>query len=319
MRSLYQLMIVFLIILFAASPFEAMDIRGSVSVSAHGNFEWSPQNFAGFYYDIDKDLGTERITTTITDGKLEEPQGIVYTTTAQKNDFAFEIWGYYNAIGFMGEKYFAGYSQDDSYDYPSILYQESVDENSLADEQLQKILMDSDSETIITKEAPLALAEGYVLRLKYVDEKGMLLELVKNGVVVDSKALSPSIDGATVTDKTYYYRKDVGDQSGLVIIAVHFKNSMLIENQSIATADGIWQISDTPTSVKVDSEFGRMRVASVSADTIYMDNQDNSISLGRNMDIPLMGNFRIRTADQDVVDDANPLRYYIYREDDCRC
>ena len=317
MRSLYQLMIaILLIILFAAGSMQAKEIRGQ---TATGSLEWSPQSFAGFYYDIDKDLGTERIITTVTDEKLEEPQGIVYTTTAQKNDFDFEIWGYYNVIGFMGQKYFAGYAQDDSYDYPSILYQESIDENSLADEQLQKILMDSDSETIVTKDAPLTLAEGYVLRLKYVDEKGMLLEMVKNGAVVDSKALSPSIDGATVADKTYYYRKDVGDQSGLVIIAVHFKNSMLIENQSIATADGIWQISDTPTSVKAYSQFGRMRIASVSADTITMDNQDSSIFLGRNMDIPLMGDFKIRTADQDIVDDGNPLRYYIYREDDCRC
>ena len=51
-----------------------------------------------------------RITTTITEGnKLEEPNGIAYTTTAQKNDFEFEDWGYYNVIGFLAEKYFAGY------------------------------------------------------------------------------------------------------------------------------------------------------------------------------------------------------------------
>ena len=187
--------------------------KGDSGRTATGNFEWSPQNFAGFYYDIDKDLGTERIITTVTDEKLEEPQGIVYTTTAQKNDFDFEIWGYYNVIGFMGQKYFAGYSQDDSYDYPSILYQESIDENSLADEQLQKILMDSDSETIVTKDAPLTLAEGYVLRLKYVDEKGMLLEMFKNGAVVDSKALSPSIKvqqlpiRPTITVKTLAIRE----------------------------------------------------------------------------------------------------------------
>lgn len=315
MKSRYQLMVaVFLIMLFAAGPIPATEIRGQVS---DGNFEWNSQNFAGLYYNIDKDLGTEWIATTITDGKLEEPQGIVYSTTAQKTDFDFQIWGYYNVIGFMGQKYFAGYAFDDNYDYQSILHQESIDENSLADEQLQMILMDSDSETILTKEEPLILAEAYVLRLKYVDENGMLLELLKNGAVVDSKALSPSMEGATVADKTYFYRKDVGDQRGLVIIAVHFKNSMLIENQSIATADGIWQISDTPTSVKVDSEFDKMRVASVSADSISMDNQDNSISLGRNMDIPLMGDFRIRTADQ-YIDDNNPLRYYIYRVDNCR-
>ena len=45
---------------------DIVEIRGGV---ATGNFEWTAQNFAGFYYDIDDDLGTEKITTTITEGK----------------------------------------------------------------------------------------------------------------------------------------------------------------------------------------------------------------------------------------------------------
>jgi tetratricopeptide (TPR) repeat protein len=66
------------------------EIRGQI---ATGNFEWNAQNFAGFYYDIDNDLSTEKITATITDGnRLQEPGGITYTTTAQKNDFEFEGW-----------------------------------------------------------------------------------------------------------------------------------------------------------------------------------------------------------------------------------
>ena len=66
-------------------------------------FTWNSQTFAGFYYDIDDNLGTEKLTTTITEGnKLHEPNGVVYTTTAQKNDFEFEDWGYYNVIGFLG-------------------------------------------------------------------------------------------------------------------------------------------------------------------------------------------------------------------------
>ena len=56
-----------------------------------------------------------------------------------------------------------------------------------------------------------------------------------------------------------------------------------------------------------------MRIASVSADTITMDNKDNTVTLSKNKDITLMGDVKIKTADQDVVDDANPLRYYIYK------
>ncbi len=58
--------------------------------------------------------GTETLTTTITEGnKLQEPNGVTYTTTAQKNDFEFEDWGCYNVIGFLAEKYFAGYVDSD--------------------------------------------------------------------------------------------------------------------------------------------------------------------------------------------------------------
>ena len=58
-----------------------------------------------------------------------------------------------------------------------------------------------------------------------------------------------------------------------------------------------------------------MRIASVSADTITMDNKDNTVTLSKNKDITLMGNVKITTSDQSVVDDANPLRYYISKED----
>ena len=309
--------IILMAALSMAGQIHAKEIRGQV---ANGDFEWSAQNFAGFYYDIDRDLGTEKISTTIADGKLYEPNGVVYSTTSQMNDFEFEDWGSYNIIGFMGKRYFAGYVNNEYMeDWDELLFKESVDENSLSDEQLQTILMDSDAQMTITAIQPLELAENYVLAIKYIDSSGMFVELTKNGEVVDSKVMMPSKDGATMADKTYLYKKDAGEQKGLVIIAVHFKNAVTIQNQTVATVDGLWQISDTPTPVKIDTEFGKMRIASVSADTIVMDNKDNSIALSKNKDTELLGDIRIKTADQDVIDDANPIRYYIYLDEKCEC
>jgi S-layer protein (TIGR01567 family) len=298
-----------------AGQIHAKEIRGQV---ANGDFEWNAQNFAGFYYDIDKELGTEKISTIVTNGKLEEPNGVVYSTTAQMNDFEFEDWGSYNIIGFMGKRYFAGYANNENMDdWNKLLFKESVDENSLSGEQLQTILMDNDEQMTITAVKPLKLAEAYELAIKYIDSNGMFVELTKNGAVVDSKVMMPSKDGATMADKTYLYKRDAGEQKGLVIIAVHFKNAVTIQNQTVATVDGIWQISDTPTPVKIDTEFGKMRIASVSADTIVMDNKDNSIALSKNKDTELLGDIRIKTADQDVIDELNPIRYYIYLDEKC--
>jgi S-layer protein (TIGR01567 family) len=301
-----------------ASNTGTCEIRGQV---ATGDFEWTVYNFAGFYYDIDDDLGTETLITTITEGNmLREPNGITYTTTAQKNDFDFDGWGYYNVIGFQGSKYFAGYLNDENVpDENEILYTKSDDENSLSDEQLETILIDTDDKITIMCDRPLKLAEGYQLEIKSMDTSGMFLDLTKDGKIVDSAIRSPTKPGATMADKTYYYKKNVGDSKDLVIIAVHFTNALTIGNQTAATVDGIWQISEVPTEVKTDTQYDKMRIATVTCDTITMDNKDNTVTLSKNKDISLMGNIHIITSDQDIIDDANPLRYYIYSESDCQC
>jgi S-layer protein (TIGR01567 family) len=293
---------------------DKVEIRGQVATDS---FEWNAQNFAGFYYDIDDALGTEKITTTITEGKLQEPTGIAYTTTVQKNDFDFADWGFYNVIGFQANKYFAGYINDETIDdADEVLFKESTDENSLSDEQLEAILKDDDTEMTVTSGTPLKMEEGYELAIKSIDIDGnkVYLELSKDGAVVDSKVISPSKDNPTMADKTYYYKKTVGDSKDLVIIAAHFKNAFRGSDQNLATIDGIWQISEVATEVKVDTEYDKMRIASVTADAITMDNKDNTVTLSKNKDITLMGDVKITTSDQSVVDDANPLRYYISKE-----
>ncbi len=46
---------------------EMVEVRGQV---ATGDTTWNSQNFAGFYYDIKNDIGTETLSTTLTDRKL---------------------------------------------------------------------------------------------------------------------------------------------------------------------------------------------------------------------------------------------------------
>ncbi|MCJ7445278.1 MAG: S-layer protein [Methanotrichaceae archaeon] len=278
------------------------EIRGSV---ATGDFTWNSQNFPGFYYDIDDNIGTEQLTTTITKGnKLQEPTGIQYTTTAQKKAFEFEGWGYFNVIAFMGALYFAGYVQDENLPAEDqVLYAKSADECSQCDEQLQKILIDNEDEMVVRSGDSIKLKEGYELLIKGIsEEKGIILELRKDEKVIDI-GIKSLADNGTMVDKTYYYRTDVGDQKGLVIIAVHFKNA----DKDFVNIDGIWQISDIPTEVSTDTANDKMRISPVSPDTITMDNQDNSITLSKNKDIDLMDGMKIKVAD------ANEMRYYPYK------
>jgi S-layer protein (TIGR01567 family) len=305
------------------------EIRGAVAGTVNGvsnldaadnSFTWNPQTFAGFYYDIKKDLGTENLKFVLTEGnKLtgdkigEAPYGATYTTTAQNKAFERDIWGSYKVIGFQAERYFAGYNEGvDEETGSNIFYKESTDKNSLSNEQLEKILMDAKDEMTVTSGTPLKLGEGYELAIKSIDIDGnkVYVELSKDGQVVDSKVVSPSKDGATQLDKTYYYKNpQVGEQKKLVTIGVHFKNAFRGADQNLASIDGIWQVSDAPTEVKADTQYDKMTIRGVDATNgvITMDNKDNAVTLSKNKDTVLMPGISIKTADNDT------LRFYIYK------
>ena len=299
----------------AVSAVDKVEIRGPVAdvVDTVEPYVWGPQEFAGFYYDIDDDLGRESITMTITDGNvLDEDTGVIYSTEAQQNDFDYEEWGKYWTIGFLAEEYFAAYVEGTA--ETAFLFDDSTDTNLMADEQLSKVLTDDDEERTFTSGTPLKLAEDYELAIQAIDLDGnkVYVQLMKNGAVVDSSVIEPSKTGATVKDKTYTYKKDLGDTEKIVVIAVHFKNAFRGAETDLATVDGIWQISDTYTEIEEDTEYDQMTIQTVDAGakTIIMANEDNKITLSKKKDISLMENIRIKTADQD---DA-PLRFYIYKE-----
>jgi S-layer protein (TIGR01567 family) len=293
------------------------EIRGpTVVLSDSSVYNHNPQNFAGFFYDVDENLGTEQLTVETVSDQIDEPMGLRYNTVSQEAPFAFRDWGYYQVLGFLGNRYFAGYSSRESdWGEPSHLYSRSEDPALLTAQQLTKILLDYRSQRVLKKGESLKLEEGYELLLQGVNEDGQaMLELLKDGQSMDTQIIAPSVEGATIADKTYLYTGNLGDSS-IITIAVHFKNAYRDEAQAAATIDGVWQISDQPLSVAPDTHFDKMRVASVSPDAIAMDNKDMPITMSKNKDVIVMGDLHLRTADQGIIDEVNPLRYYLYREE----
>ena len=108
---------------------KAADRQAEVkSSAADADNTWNAQSFSGFYYDLDHNIGTESLSTKITEGNAlsgDAPYGITYQTSAQRKAFNFQPWGYYNAIAFLSKCRFAGYSDDEDYDKAS-LYQRSA-------------------------------------------------------------------------------------------------------------------------------------------------------------------------------------------------
>ena len=280
-------------------------IRGSVAGTVDGqsnlvdgSFSWNPQNFAGFYYDIMNDIGTETLVTTLTAGnKLsgDAPYGVTYTTTAQNKKFEYEDWGYYNIIGFLGRSFFISYVDDSS------LLQPLLDSNLLNDSRLGRVLIDSRERQEILNGGTLSLQDGFEAKL-YIDKScnKTLVELYRNRILVDRNYLS--VPG------TYLYRKNLDDVDDITLLALHMAETKCNQGKS-CVVDGVFQISEDLIHVNPNMTFDKMTIRSIDADAgvITMDNKDNSITLSKNIDIPLMSDFRIKTANNDE------LRFYIYK------
>jgi S-layer protein (TIGR01567 family) len=313
---------------------QEVEVRGQITNVGVPEFTWDNSSFAGFYYDIDRNLGAETITLRLSNANpasatlSDTPdangnRGAVYNTVAQDKMFKFKQWGSYKVIGFLADRYFAAYNNyaptPEMYAADvGVMYlaDKSKNDNLMTNEQISKVLIDDNKEMTFTSKTPLKLAEGYELDLMFVDGTQALIELKKDNASIDSKIIQPSIANAGIADKTYYYRVDLGDTKEIVQIAVHFKNAFKSSDTNIATVDGEFQISNTVTPLKSDQQYDKMSIKNVNPTeyTITMDNKDNQVTLSKNKNVVLMQNIYIKTANQDIIDETQPLRYYIYKK-----
>ncbi len=265
------------------------DVRGTViDPSETKEFTWTPYNFEGFYYDIDDDVGTESLQATIGGGSRIEEKDLIYETSPQPVKFEFENWGKYDVIGFMADKYFAGFNNLTKF----------TDEVSAINEgQLRKVLLDSDDSQTIASGSVLSLEEGYELRIKQVDLNGnkVYLALARDGKEVDSKVVTPSSDPADRASN-YLYKVDMGSLKDVPIIIAHVQSVFRSTESDLATVDAVFQVSENPESVEEGEIHGKMKVETLGTDGITMRN-DGSISLGRGKTIDIMENLRIEVAD----------------------
>ena len=152
-------------------------------------YTWDAQTFSGFYYNLDDNVSYETLTITLSgaDNRTVKKGELIYTTNhkSDSNEFNFEDWGRYEVIGFMAEKYFAGYNKDKS----EVI---SKDKSMVSKGQLSKILIDSDAEYTISVGDSLDLQDGYKLKMVQIDLNGNKVQfaLYKNGNKVDTAIIT---------------------------------------------------------------------------------------------------------------------------------
>jgi S-layer protein (TIGR01567 family) len=265
------------------------EVRGTViNPSETKEFTWTPYNFEGFYYDIDDDVGTESLQAKISGSSKIEEKDLIYQTSPQPVKFKFENWGKYDVIGFMADKYFAGYNNETKF---------TDEESAINEGQLRRVLRDSDDSQTIASGSVLSLEEGYELRIKQVDLNGnkVYLALAQDGKEVDSKVVTPSSDP---TDKAsnYLYKVDMGSLKDVPMITAHIQSVFRSTESDLATVDAVFQVSENPESVEEGEIHGKMKVETLGTDGITMRN-DGAISLGRGRVIDIMENLKMEVAD----------------------
>jgi len=266
------------------------ELRGTVVEDEA--FTWTPLNFAGFYYNIDEGVGTESLEITDLNGRSIPDGNLVYRSEPQQVSFEYNDWGTFNVIGFLAEKYFAGYSNDTAF---------AEEDSLLSGGQLSQVLIDSDMETSVFSGSRLVLEDGYELIIEEVDLEGdsVLVSLEQNGDEVDTSVVSGGGD--------YVYETDVGDTDDLAVVVVHFQDIFRGTETNAVFIEGIFQISEDYVEVQSGDSFGELEVTSFSSAEIVMENED-SVSLSRDDTVDVTEDISFRVADSDT------LRYYPFVE-----
>ncbi|ADI74836.1 S-layer-related duplication domain protein [Methanohalobium evestigatum Z-7303] len=260
--------------------------------------KWTPLNFEGFYYDIDEGLQTESFEVTDRSNSNIQENGLEYISDAVKVEFEYDDWGKYKVVGFMAEKYFAGYHESNDENNTEFT---NDDISPLSDGQLSKVLIDSEEQKSIYTGSSLILEEGYTLNINEVDVNGdnVFIELRKGGELMEQDIIS--------SGEEYVYEKDLGSTDDVPIIAVHFSEIFRGQETNAVFVDGIFQISDEYTEIENGDSYGKMEIDNIDSNRIKMTN-DNSINLGEGDTINIMGDIKFKVADSDT------LRYYPFVE-----
>ena len=261
------------------------EVRGTV-VSGTQPYTWTSDNFAGFFYDLNKNVGTETLSVSDVSGRTVPEGGLNYSTTIKSVDYkASDVFnGTYPVLGFFAQKYVPLKSNDAS--------------------KLAKLVLDNDDKYTLRTGEQLDLGDGYTLEAKQVDVDGkkVWLELDKDGEFVDDEIVSTDSGDHIWTCEV----DNVQGEDNVPVLKVHVNQVFQGAVDSIAQIDAIWLI-DYANAMKIDTsdEFGKLDNVNINGPTITISNT-NTFSLTKDSDQEIGQGMYFKVADSDT------LRYYPY-------
>lgn len=269
----------------------AFEIRGTVIDNKTGLQTWNAQNFAGFYYDIDKNISSETMTVFLsgTEGRTIKENDLKYVS--EKVNAEYKIHKQldikvnkeinYQVLGWKGERWVAV----------------GGNANKLA--RLGIEMDTSDKKTLVPGDV-WALGSGYEIAIKSVDVKAdprqAWITLSKDGKVLDD---------AVVQYKTLYeYTTKVLGNEDVVVFAVYIDSIFSGTTSDMIQFKYAWMIyPDGVKEIKSSDTYGSLEVVNAGSDKIELTNK-NVITLSKDSEIDIMDAMKFKVADSDT------LRFY---------
>lgn len=240
------------------------EIRSSIS-DAHYTYN----NFAAFYYELDKNLATEVLNINYSDGKFvgendDWGEPTMYLTTyvhtdyeylpvfgADENDNLINSWDSgYDIMGYFGEKYVPLNVVDNNGFYV-------YDSTKL--DKFAPLVMDDDTKYTLNTDGWIELGGGYTLHVSQIDIDGnkAYLELHKDGSLVNSSIVTTN---AGEGSGNWIYKDTILNVKDVQILRVHVKDVFQGSQDELVEIDGIW-LTDfkNVTDLKSDDEVGLMK------------------------------------------------------------
>lgn len=280
-----------MLILISIPASTAYEIRGTVVDNQTGLVSWNAQNFAGFYYDINKNISSETLIVTLSgiEGRTISKSNLSYVSEKvpatyklyEKESKTINGKTEYQVLGWRGEKWIAVGDKA----------------NKIAKLGIE---MDTDEKKTLTPGNVWDLGSGYELSINSVDAKASprqaWLTLKKNGITLDDAVVGQA--------EVYEYSSKVLGDDDVMIFAVYIDSIFSGANTDMLQLKYGWMMyTDTAKEIKSSDTYGLLEVIDAGADKIELQNK-NTVTLSRDSVIDIMDNLKFKVAD------SNTLRFY---------
>lgn len=308
---------------------EVLEVRGRIANEtldrtyidlSTGVARWNVINFPGLYYDLDNDLGNERLTLQqfglTGSSRIINKGSLTYITNGNNkllNVVAFGFGGNFIKAKANGLKGFeAGNMSTQNGKYEVVGWQGNkyVALKNKTNKLTNLVIEQNKVETKLMLEGNAwNIGKGWTLKVLTIDAstnpKKVRIQLYKNNIKKDDKIIN---EGKIYT----YIQSKVENQTNVPVFLTYVSN-ITHTSVDIAKFKYTWVIDTNVTAIKTGDKFGVFKTTLADATQIVLRNMDTTISLNRGSLIHLMGNMGFRVKNSPYLRIYPEVSYNIIR------